>query len=155
MNGYLIASLLVLLASPVAASAQPAANPLGLKPHHITASVVDIDRAVQWYVDMLGFKVVNRATRPNGMKGAELDLDGFGIGLVQTAGAQEAAAEPARPPRPPYWVHMVFSVPNPDDAFNRLKARGAKVTTRQAAAGPIRTFLLFDSEGNEIEIVAP
>jgi catechol 2,3-dioxygenase-like lactoylglutathione lyase family enzyme len=132
------------------AAAQSTQNPLRLKPDHATATVIDIDRAVHWYEDMLGFTVVNRGDRPNGMRFADLAIAGFGIGLVQNAGAPAPSANGGRSG----WIHIVFSVPDPARAFATLKSRGADVTMRgNPAPAQITTFLLHDSEGNEIEIV--
>ena len=129
-----------------AAAAQSPPNPLGLRPHHATAAVSDIDRAVRWYQDMLGFKVVNRGDRPNGSRFADLELPGFGIGLVQNPGASANAPRSG-------WMHVVFSVPDPARAYATLKERGADVSTRgNVPPAQITTFLLHDSEGNEIEI---
>jgi catechol 2,3-dioxygenase-like lactoylglutathione lyase family enzyme len=132
------------------AAAQSTQNPLQLRPDHATASVANIDRAVQWYEEMLGFKVVNRGERPNGMRFADLAIPGFGIGLVQNAATSAPSASNGRSG----WIHIVFSVPDPARAFAALKSRGADVTTRgNPAPAQITTFLLHDSEGNEIEIV--
>ena len=130
--------------------AQSPPNPLQLKPDHATATVTDIDRAVRWYQNTLGFTVVNRGDRPNGMRFADLEIPGFGIGLVQNAGSPAPVANGARSG----WIHIVFSVPDPASAYATLEARGADVTTRGSIqASRITTFLLHDSEGNEIEIV--
>lgn len=140
----------VLICSTVA-GAQTGRNPLGLKPHHATASVADLDRAIKWYQDVLGFTLVNRGSRQNGaFRFADLQIDGFGIGLTQGAGTTSAVA-PARSG----WVHIVFAVADPEQTYMLLKARGAHVTIRpNSPPGPITTFLIDDSEGNEIEIVA-
>ena len=141
------------VASALPAAAQTAPNPLGLKPDHATASAADIDRAVRWYQEMLGFRVTNRGERPNGSKFADLELPGFGIGLVQNPGVPtpSTTSTSARSG----WIHMVFSVPDVARAYTTLKDRGADVSTRgNAAPSQITTFLLHDSEGNEIEIVA-
>lgn len=139
------------LAAQAAPSAGATVNPLQLKAHHVTASVIDLERAMKWYQEMLGFKVVNQGSRQNGaFKFADLAIPGFGIGLVQNGAT--AAAPPAGPPRPA-WVHIVFSVPDPNRAFMLLMERGAAPTTRQNGTGPVATFLVHDSEGNEIEIV--
>src|SRR6185369_10610627 len=131
-------------------TAQSTENPLQLKPDHATASVGNIDRAVRWYEDMLGFKVVNRGDRANGVRFADLSIPGYGIGLVQSAATSAAAGSSARSG----WIHIVFSVPDPARAFATLKSRGADVTTRGTPApAPVTTFLIHDSEGNEIEIV--
>jgi catechol 2,3-dioxygenase-like lactoylglutathione lyase family enzyme len=128
------------------ASAQ--STPLQLKPDHATAAVVDLDRAVRWYEGMLGFKVVNRGDRLNGTRFADLAIPGYGIGLVQNPVPSAPRAEAPRSG----WIHIVFSVPDPARAFATLKSRGADVATRGNPA-QITTFLLHDSEGNEIEIV--
>ena len=144
----LIALLLAAFCGP--AAAQSTQNPLQLKPDHATAAVVDLDRAVRWYESILGFKVVNRGDRPNGTRFADLAIAGFGIGLVQNAGTSAPSASGARSG----WIHIVFSVPDPAQAFATLKSRGADVATRgNQAPAQITTFLLHDSEGNEIEIV--
>jgi catechol 2,3-dioxygenase-like lactoylglutathione lyase family enzyme len=141
--------------------AQSTQNPLQLKPHHATAAVADLDRAIRWYEQMLGFKVVNRGERPNGMRFADLGIaapalrDGasagqvFGIGLVQNP------ATPSQPaPARSGWIHIVFSVPDPARAFATLKSSGADITVRgNPAPAQITTFLLHDIDGNEIEIV--
>jgi catechol 2,3-dioxygenase-like lactoylglutathione lyase family enzyme len=130
--------------------AQSTENPLQLRPDHATASVADIDRAVRWYQDMLGFKVVNRGERPNGGRFADLAIPGYGIGLVQNTAASPPPGSSARSG----WIHIVFAVPDPARAFATLKLRNADVTTRgNPAPAKITTFLLHDSEGNEIEIV--
>jgi catechol 2,3-dioxygenase-like lactoylglutathione lyase family enzyme len=132
-----------------AAAGQSTTTPLQLKPHHATAAVADLDRAVRWYQQVLGATVMNRGERPNGMRFADLQLPGFGIGLVQNPG----------PPPPSTatrsgWIHIVFSVPDPAAAYAALKARGADVSARgNPPPAQVTTFLLHDSEGNEIEIV--
>jgi len=145
--GWAVALLSLAFCSP--GSAQSTQNPLQLKPDHATAAVVDVDRAVRWYQDMLGFKVVNRGERPNGTRFADLEIPGYGIGLVQNPGTPPASTGGRSG-----WVHIVFSVPDPARAFATLKATGAEVSTRgNPPPAQITTFLLHDSEGNEIEIV--
>jgi catechol 2,3-dioxygenase-like lactoylglutathione lyase family enzyme len=145
------AAILVLAAlSPLGAGAQ--VNPLGLKPHHITASVLDLDRAEAWYRNMLGFEVRERGSHGT-VRFVEMTIPGFGVALVKLPGS-EASGGSARPIAP-RWLHIVFSVPNPDAAYRALKNRGAAVSTRQDPAKElVNTFLIEDSEGNEIEIVA-
>ena len=151
-NGVVAAVLACGLLCSTTVTAQADRNPLGLKPHHATAAAADVDRAVKWYQDVLGFTLINRGSRQNGAtQFADLEVPGFGIGLIQTGRATSAAAAGASG-----WVHIVFSVPDPDRAYTLLKMRGAEVTVRpNAPPGPIKTFLIHDSEGNEIEIVAP
>lgn len=157
-GGTLLAPVLAaMLPAGVAAAGTVAAadglNPLQLKVHHITAAVSDIDRAVRWYQQVLGFRLTERGERNGGaFRYAELEIPGFGVALVQLAGAQPVPA--GDKPLAPDWVHIVFAVPDPDAAWRELKARGADVYTHGPPTPPITTFLLHDSEGNEIEIVA-
>lgn len=150
-HGMRVLGLLALLLA-TAGTAQAADNPLQLKADHITASVSDIDRAVAWYQDILGFKVTSRGARANGtLKFAELAIPGFGIGLVQIGAAAPAAASGSSRTG---WIHIVFSVPDANAAYVLLKSRGAAVSLREGAkTNPVDTFLIRDSEGNEIEVV--
>lgn len=153
-----------LSALPSAAQTPAAANPLNLEVHHITASATDVDRAVKWYQEMLGFKVDRQGARGNGGKFAELSIPGFGVAFVQQGAPPAAAAAPAAAsgtaaaPAPAVparnrWIHIVFAVPDPAAAFEALKAKGANPRARTQPGQPITTFLVDDSEGNEIEIV--
>jgi catechol 2,3-dioxygenase-like lactoylglutathione lyase family enzyme len=128
-------------------------NPLGLKLNRITARVRDIDRAIAWYRDKLGFKVGATGVTPNGlMKFAHLHLPGFGISLVQLdmPATELKAGEQALP----CWVHPVFEVSDPHSLHALLRQRGVGVFTRGPLPDRIFTFLVNDSEGNEIEIVS-
>ncbi len=145
-------AFILALAAPAPLIAGAPVNPLGLKPHHITASVLDLDRAEAWYRKMLGFEVRERGSH-GAVRFVELAVPGFGVALVQQPGADATAR--AAPPVAPRWLHIVFSVPDPNAAYRALKIRGAIVSTRQdPAKEPVSTFLIEDSEGNEIEIVA-
>jgi catechol 2,3-dioxygenase-like lactoylglutathione lyase family enzyme len=151
LRRLLLGSLIIAAASPLALSQ---ANPLGLAAHHITASVADIDRAVAWYQDVLGFTLSKRGSRQNGaFQFAELTIPGFGISLVHLKG--DNITPSTKSPDRPQWVHIAFTVPRPDVAFKLLRARGADAYTRDLVSNaPLTSFLLHDSEGNEIEIIS-
>ena len=128
-------------------------NPLGLSFHHITARVHEIDRAVNWYRDVLGFQVGSTGTALDGaMKFAHLQIPGFNVSFVQLSHpALEISAGQAVLPS---WVHVVFAVDDPDPLYRQWKQQGLKVSVRRSDAARVDTFLLFDSEDNELEIVA-
>jgi len=129
------------------------ASPLGMKFHHITARVSDIKRAIGWYQEVLGFEVRATGTALNGaMQFAHLHLSGFDVSFVQLA--HPALEVSAGQPVLPSWVHVVFSVDDPDSLYRHWKWEGLSVSVRGSDAGHVDTFLLFDSEGNELEIVA-
>ena len=134
-------------------SRQVTSNTLGLKVHHITARVRDIVRATAWYHDVLGLAVTRQGERMQGaLKFADLRMPGFGVSLVQLA--QPATEVAAGQPLLPDWVHIVFSSPDPDALYRSLQARGEHLAMHgPPPSGPVQTFLVYDSEGNEIEIV--
>jgi len=125
--------------------------PLDLKPRHITALVVDVDRAVRWYQDVLGMTLREKGSRePGPLRFAELSMPAFGVGLVQLP---PGVATP-RPPGAlaPSWLHIVFSVSDLAATKQLLEHRGATVRTREQQ-GRLEALLVDDSEGNEIEIL--
>jgi catechol 2,3-dioxygenase-like lactoylglutathione lyase family enzyme len=131
--------------------AADALNPLHLRPHHLTARVWDIDRAAAWYHDMLGFQIGRRGEHGD-VKFAELSIPGFGIALIKEPSAGPRPAEPnASVPR---WLHIVFSVPNIDVTYRYLEAKGATLAARKSPDGHVQSFLITDSEANEVEIIA-
>jgi catechol 2,3-dioxygenase-like lactoylglutathione lyase family enzyme len=145
----ILPSILILLAGRLAFAQQPA-NPMRLQPHHITAAVKDIDRAAAWYQRMLGFEIRKRG-KHGAMSYVELEIPGFGVALVQDPLITAETGDPRHVSR---WVHIVFSVPDPNAAYLSLRSKGAILHTRDAVAGdPIYSFSVEDSEGNEIEIV--
>jgi catechol 2,3-dioxygenase-like lactoylglutathione lyase family enzyme len=149
-----IVCAVTIAATALSAQGGGAANPLDLQVHHITATATDVDRAVKWYQDMLGFHLDQRSARGN-TQIAELSIPGFGVAFVQQ-GAAAAAADAPTAPAPPgrnRWVHIVFAVSDPGRTFELLKAKGANPRTRTPAGQAVTTFLVDDSEGNEIEFV--
>ena len=130
-------------------------NPLRLRGNHVTASVKDIDRAVKWYQEVLGFTLAERGNRGNGMmQFAELKIPGFGVALVWLRDVPSAPAPAAAPMNGTGWLHLVFTVPDVALAYRQLKQRGADVYLRPGQpTAPLTAFLLHDSEGNEIEIM--
>jgi catechol 2,3-dioxygenase-like lactoylglutathione lyase family enzyme len=139
---------LLLVASTVTAG--PAENPLGLKIHHVTATVQDLKRATEWYQRVLGFKPTRRENHGT-LQMAVVSIPGFDVGLVQDGQSSQAAASVSGA----RWVHVVFSVQDPDRLFERLSLSGAKpYVYGGAVTHPVKSFLLKDSEGNEIEIVS-
>ncbi len=134
----------------LSAASAPPVNPLKLTPHHITASVADLDRATAWYQTMLGFEIRQRGNH-GPVKFVELAIPGFGVALVQERATAGQSAK--QQTNAPHWIHIVFAVPDPDAAYRTLRAKGASLTTRDVVNSVIESFLITDSEGNEIEIL--
>ena len=127
-------------------------NPFGLKAHHVSARVRDLERTIAWYRDVLGLRLIERGEMLNGaMKFARLALPDYEISFVQL----DSPAADGKPGMDlvPTWAHPVFSVPDTDALYRHLEARGVRVATYGPKPTPVQAFLFYDSEGNEIEIV--
>lgn len=132
-----------------------------MQPDHATVSVQDLDRERDWYMRVLGFKVLRQMTNPTSevlmmaMPGYRIDL------LHQHGSSRPAAVQPQSLHQG--WLHVVFNVPpeEVEKALAVLKARGTDVkpSTLSVQANSehkeaIWLLQLHDPEGNEIEIVA-
>ena len=139
--------------APISLSAQTAADPLELKLHHATASVGDLNRAVKWYQEKLGFKMVLRRKLDATTEIAWMTMPGNRIDLIQRQGASKGPALKDHL-MAQGWAHIVFSVADADRAYAILKGRGVNlpepVSTNQALH--IKTSHFPDSEGNWLEI---
>ncbi len=97
-------------------------------------SVKDMETAIQFYRDVLGFKLVSRD------EVARFDMDGVLFELVPAGGT---------PPRAPGNARLCLQVENVEAALRELKAKGVRtgspVRKRNGVLGSFE-----DPEGNEI-----
>ena len=129
------------------------ANRLGLKAHHITGRVRDLDAVVAWYTGTLDLTVMERGELMNGkIRFAVLGLPGYAMSFLQIDEPEGQVSTGAAPI--PHWVYPVFSVPNPDATYRELEAKGVKLATHGPKPEVIKVFQLYDCEGNALEIVA-
>jgi catechol 2,3-dioxygenase-like lactoylglutathione lyase family enzyme len=70
--------------------------------------------------------------------------------------AQEVGSTRAKTPSPLFlaqgWIHIAFSVSDPDTAYEFLQAAGTDVKGMRGKNGKMGTPVLHDPEGNEIEL---
>jgi glyoxylase I family protein len=136
-------------------SAQSASDPLNLRPSHATASVENLDRAIKWYVEKLGFKQVLRQPLNADSEIAWLTIPGYRIDLIHVNGSKKPPVPPQNRMLNQGWGHIVFAVDDIDRAYAILKARGVAlpepVSTNEKLGG-IRTSHFPDSEGNWLEL---
>jgi lactoylglutathione lyase len=113
----------------------------------------DIEAALRFYRDLLGFKETFRTPREGTPEHVELTLNGFGLGLGTVEAAKRVHGVDAAPGSP----SMVIVVWTDDvkSAFERLTASGARVVQPPHDTGNNnRNALLRDPDGNLVEIVA-
>lgn len=126
-----------------------AENPLQLTAHHASLSVADLDRAQAFYENILGFKPgavrkgVDSETR-------QVVIPGFAINLTKREGSTRHPRSEGNLEQG--WIHIVLETPILDDVQKRLEAEN--VPTRPAMRdGVLSRLLVFDPEGNQIELI--
>jgi methylmalonyl-CoA/ethylmalonyl-CoA epimerase len=127
-----------------------------LRAHHFGISVPDLDAAIAWYRDMLGFEVEKRMSIP--AIPAELAFirrGDFRIEIFQVAGAAPLPEDrriPNRDLRTHGNKHMCFEVPDVPAAVRRLRERGADIAFEITVKGNPTAFVR-DVAGNLIEFL--
>lgn len=124
--------------------------------HHGGVSVPDLDTAVQWYHDVLGFEVEARFPLPQVpcevamLRNGNLRMEIFGV-----PGAQPLPEErrvPDRDLKTHGNKHVSFAVADIDGFGAELKVRGADIVwIRRMAQGA--SIFIRDCAGNLIEFV--
>jgi catechol 2,3-dioxygenase-like lactoylglutathione lyase family enzyme len=122
-----------------------------LKPHHVAINVADIDAAIAWYGEVLGFGV-ERRDFIKGFRGrnALLKHGEFRIELFQNEHTIQRPAEQAPPPGTEMlgYRQMAFTVADLPAFTAMLEKKGADITARR----PDGTVLFIrDNSGNVLE----
>lgn len=126
---------------------------------HVGLSVGDLDAALRWYADALGWRsAAPFIVEPLGLRGAfVVSADGHAIELLERrgSGAGLRADDPQRALLTRGYGHVCLRVDDTDAWHARLLAAGA--TERQApgdAPEPgVRFSFVADPEGNLIELL--
>jgi len=140
---------------------------LGLKgPAHAAISVPDLDAALAWYRDTLGFTVARTwawmIAETEG-RAAYIERDGFRIELLWCEGSEPPPdmTGGVRDPIAQVFVHGIkhvgLLVGDVDAAVALLEARGVRIAISpldNAAAG-VRFAFFYDLAGNVLELIAP
>lgn len=116
-------------------------------------SVRNIDEAVAWYTDHLGFKVESQG-RNDQRRGALLSRPGAVLELSEFAGAM--AREAVRPGLESHEVYGIFKIgfttTDLDQTYEILKNKGVEIFFPVVtAADGNRTFGIKDLDGNIIQ----
>ena len=128
------------------ASAQPQKSPADLA--NVRYQVANVDRAIAFYTQQLGFKVEQQA----GTAFASVVLGELRL-LLSGPGSSGARAMPdGRRQEPGGWNRIVLYVDNLTNRIDTLKAAGTRLRN-QIEAGPGGTQIqIEDPDGNPIEL---
>lgn len=122
-----------------------------MQPLTLRYLVHDVDSAVAFSVDQLGFSLATRM----GPAFAIVEHDGV---ILWISGSQTSAAQPmpdGRVPEPGGWNRLVLEVDDVAAEVDRLRAAGV-VFRNEPLSGPGGTqVVLDDPSGNPIELFSP
>ena len=113
--------------------------------------VQDVDSALRFYVDVLGFEEKRRMGPPFAMV-AKGDL------TVWLSGPASSAARPmpdGRTPQPGGWNRLVVEVKDLAATVNDLKARGVTFRNEIVTGLGGKQIVLDDPSGNPVELFQP
>jgi lactoylglutathione lyase len=113
----------------------------------------DIESALRFYRDLLGFKETFRTPKVGSPEHVELTLNGFGVGLGTVEAAKRVHGVDATPGLPS--MVLVVWTDDVDKSFERLTSAGTPVVQLPHDTGSnSRNAPLRDPDGNLVEIVA-
>lgn len=136
--------------------------------NHIAPSVPDIDRAIAFYGDLLGFEKLSEAAWESGTPSADkiLAVPGTSARVVHMGTANlllelfqfgDCEPEPQDPHRPVTnhgITHLCLAVTNVDEEYQRLVAAGMEFHSEPQETGlpGVRTVYGRDPFGNVVEL---
>jgi catechol 2,3-dioxygenase-like lactoylglutathione lyase family enzyme len=115
--------------------------------------VDDVDAAIAFYTELLGFELQMRPAPPFAMlTRGDLRL------LLNSPGGQGGAAQPTpdgRMPEPGGWNRFQIEVDDLEADVERLRAAGARFRNEIVTGRGGRQILLEDPAGNAVELFEP
>lgn len=133
-----------------------------IQPDHVCIGVPDIDAAIEWYRDTLGFKIDQQWIVPElpGFRLAYIKKNGYRIELIDSGEgisgkAQELAFDEFLRMRG--FSHVCFLVENVDMAIAEVESRGVKIDVPPTDFPDVGRRISFfrDLHGNYIEFAGP
>jgi methylmalonyl-CoA/ethylmalonyl-CoA epimerase len=127
-----------------------------LRPHHIGLSVPDLDAAIKWYSEMLGFKLENRLHIDKIPAEVAFLIRGeFRLELFEVEDATSLPEERKLPNSDLHThgtKHIAFAVADVDAVVETLKQRGVNIVMHMRIHGQPMAFIT-DNAGILLELV--
>jgi catechol 2,3-dioxygenase-like lactoylglutathione lyase family enzyme len=136
--------------------------------HHAAISTPDLDRALGFYRDLLGFETVAEWTWPRGLRVADevmgledsagkavmLRLGDVRLEVFEFASPTARPSDPMRPVCDHGITHLCIQVENLQDEYDRLNRAGVSFhcPPRKVGPGTIATYSR-DPDGNVVELL--
>lgn len=135
-----------------------------LRGHHVGVTVSDLDRAVDFYRDVLGLPVLDRFSVDGeafstgvGVDGASADfahLDAGGVRVELVAYEPEGDVIESGAVNRPGAAHLGFEVEDLDAVYESLPDDVETLSAPQTTASGTTILFLRDPEGNLVELLA-
>jgi catechol 2,3-dioxygenase-like lactoylglutathione lyase family enzyme len=138
--------------------AMPDSNPLEtIRPHAITMSVPDLDPAVRWYSEKLGFREVQRKSYPEFKTSlAFLELNGYRVELIEDGNSQPSPKRADPPAHTALQGISQFSFLTTDlgGVRNELVRRGVSIAWEfENVELGVKFLFIRDLNGNLIQYI--
>ena len=124
-------------------------NPKLLKFHHFGIEVKDIDVAIDFYVNILGFKVCNEKTYSEAFNETfvMIDLDG---GILELITSHNKTIDFRKPPT---RFHLAFETHNFNALLERVREKKVPVLKEPITVNKdVRLMTILDPDNNTIDI---
>ena len=120
---------------------------------HIAFEVTDLDRAVAFYTDKLGWKLLFHARDEEHQEAfAFVEVDGCNLELLERL--DKTGPPPVNLPSPPYCPHFAITVTDIDESLAELTQKGVDIAKGpMEITGKVRWAYFADPDGNVIEFV--
>jgi catechol 2,3-dioxygenase-like lactoylglutathione lyase family enzyme len=159
----LILSTRAFAAAPGQQGKASADNPMHLIPTNmVTMVVANVDREVDWYVNVLGFHELEEpgsaTPAPNAsVRVRKIELANFRLHLVQQRGSTRPPVKVAYSNELEGYHHISFQTPSIDESYKWLTTHGVTNIdlSRDEKTNALRTMKFHDPEGNEIHVERP
>jgi lactoylglutathione lyase len=137
------------------AQGNPAADEeLGIRPvrfNHVAFRVRDVQRSLDFYEGVLGFREAFRVYHPDGRLGliyVQFGADQF-VELFEGGEGQRQSEPPADGSG---YLHFCLTVEDLDAALDALRARGVPAGEARTGTSGARICFISDPDGNRIEL---
>ena len=115
---------------------------------HVCLNVTDVERAVQWYTEQLGFEETWGFESGDTTNRYVGDEDGTELQLSETEGATPSEDGDL-------WDHLAVGVEDVDSAFEEIENHGVVQRPQDQPPADARTAFIQDPDGHVVELVQP
>ena len=119
---------------------------------HVAIEVSDMDRAIEFYTEKLGFNLKSRATNEEQQEDyCFLSSDGFHLELISDL---KKSYDEQREIKRPYCPHICFQTDDMNETLNGLQAKKIEIIHGPLEIAGEETWLYFtDPDGNVLEYI--